>query len=60
VNSKVVAAGRNAGEWWETSPHVTWGLVFAAAGMLKHDPPSEDQRPLNRRVVVLVSIFNPD
>lgn len=58
VNAKVTAAGGPAGEWWETSPHVTWGLVFAAAGMLVHDPPTEDQRPLNRRVVVLVSLFN--
>ncbi|WKG05509.1 hypothetical protein [Mycolicibacterium sp. HK-90] len=60
VNSKVVAAGGQVSDWWENSPHVTWGLVFAAAGMLAHDPPTMDQRPLNRRVVVLVTIFNPE
>lgn len=59
VNSQVVQAGGTAGEWWETSQDVTWGLVFAAAGMLKHDPPSDDQRRLNRRVVVLASVFSP-
>jgi hypothetical protein len=59
VTSQASQAGFDVGEWWETSPQVTWGLVFAAAGMLRHDPPSEDERPLNRRVVILVSIFNP-
>jgi flagellar motor protein MotB len=60
VNAKVTAAGGTAGEWWETSPHVKWGLVFAAAGMLVHDPPADAERALNRRVVVLVSLFNPE
>jgi hypothetical protein len=60
VTAKAAAAGVVAGDWWETSPHVTWGLVFAAAGMLKFPNPSTAERPLNRRVVVLVSIFNPD
>lgn len=60
VSQRVAAAGGDAGEWWETSPHVTWGLVFAAAGMLQHDPPSDEQRPLNRRVVMLISAFEPE
>lgn len=60
VNSKVVQAGGEAGPWWETSPHVTWAQVYAGAGMLLHNPPTNAQRPLNRRVVVLVSVFNPD
>jgi hypothetical protein len=59
VTSQAAQAGFDVGEWWETSPQVKWGLVFAAAGMLRHDPPSDDQRPLNRRVVVLVSVFDP-
>jgi flagellar motor protein MotB len=54
-------SGVDAGEWWETATHVTWGLVFAAAGMLQHDPPSDDEeRAQNRRVVILASIFMPE
>jgi hypothetical protein len=59
VNWHVVQSGGQASDWWETAPHVTWGLVFAAAGMLPYDPPTDDQRPLNRRVVVLASTFRP-
>jgi hypothetical protein len=58
VATKVAASGGNAGDWWETSGFVTWGLVFAAAGMLKFNPPSDDERRLNRRVVVLSSLFS--
>jgi flagellar motor protein MotB len=57
VTARVAQSGMVAGDWWETSPRVTWGLVYAAAGMLEHDPPSQAQRPLNRRVVILVSMF---
>lgn len=47
-----------AGDWWETAPHVTWGLVYAAAGMLRHDPPADEaQRRQNRRVVMLVTMI---
>jgi flagellar motor protein MotB len=61
VSISVSQSGVQPGDWWETSPHITWGLVFAAAGMLKFDPPAdEDQRSQNRRVVILVSIFNPE
>ncbi|BCH23326.1 hypothetical protein MesoLjLc_30380 [Mesorhizobium sp. L-8-10] len=59
VSSRAAEAGFDAGEWWETSPQVTWGMVFAATGMLRHDPPSDAERRLNRRVVILVSLFNP-
>lgn len=52
-------AGVDAGQWWETSPHVTWGLVYAGAGMLKFPTPTGEERPLNRRVVLLVSRFDP-
>lgn len=55
----VSVAGIDAGEWWESSPQVTWGLVFAGAGMLKFPEPTPDERLLNRRVVVLVSQFEP-
>lgn len=58
---KAAASGVAADDWWETSPHVTWGLVFAAAGMMHNpNPMGEAQRAANRRVVVLVSIFNPE
>jgi flagellar motor protein MotB len=60
VTEVAAQSGVQAGEWWETSPRVTWGLVYTAAGMLQFDPPSDAQRPLNRRVVILVSIFNPE
>lgn len=59
VTEKAAEQGVDAGEWWETSPFVTWGLVFAATGMLKHPQPADEQQRLeNRRVTVLVSIFN--
>ena len=58
VTARLAQSGINAGEWWETSQRVKWGLVFAAAGMLEFDPPSQEQRPLNRRVVMLVSMFD--
>lgn len=57
VTQRMAESGLDAGQWWETGPNVTWGLVFAAAGMLEHDPPTAEQRPLNRRVIVLVSMF---
>jgi len=64
IKQEVAAAaartGLDAGTWWEDSTHVTWGLVFAGAGMLRHNPPSEEERPLNRRVVILLSIFSPE
>jgi flagellar motor protein MotB len=45
-------------DWWENAPHVTWGLVFAAAGMMQKNPPaSEEERKMNRRVVFLVSMM---
>jgi hypothetical protein len=53
-------AGVEAGEWWDTSPHITWGLVYAGAGMLKFPVPAAGERPQNRRVVVLVSQFAPE
>lgn len=59
VSSKATQAGIQVGEWWETSPHITWGMVYAAAGMLQFDSPSDEERKLNRRVVMLISIFNP-
>lgn len=59
VTAEAALSGVAAGDWWDASPNVTWGLVFAAAGMLQHDPPTPAQRPLNRRVDVLVSIFAP-
>ena len=61
VTAKAAASGVAADDWWETSPHVTWGLVYAAAGMMHNpNPVSEAERAANRRVVVLVSIFNPE
>jgi hypothetical protein len=60
VATELGADAAQAGEWWETSPQMTWGLVYAAAGMLQHDPPGgEDERSQNRRVVILTSVFNP-
>jgi hypothetical protein len=58
VRARLAQSGITAGDWWETSQRVTWGLVYAAAGMLEHDPPTVVQRPLNRRVVMLVSMFD--
>lgn len=61
VTDQVALAGFDAGEWWEDDAHVSWGLVFAATGMLKFpDPASEDERLANRRVVVLVTEFDPE
>jgi flagellar motor protein MotB len=61
VSSLVSQSGMQAGDWWETSKHITWALVYAAAGMLKFDTPADEyQRSQNRRVVILVSIFNPE
>ena len=61
VNALVVKAGGVESQWWEDSPRITWALVFAAAGMLVHDPPKgEGERALNRRVMVLASVFSPD
>jgi hypothetical protein len=46
-------------DWWERAPHVTWGLVFAAAGMLQKNPPaSEAERKLNRRAVILTTAIS--
>ena len=58
VTARLAESGIDAGDWWETAPSMTWAMVFAAAGMLQFDPPSMDQRPLNRRVVFLVSMFD--
>lgn len=59
VTERLAVSGVEAGDWWETAPSVNWSLVFAAAGMLQHDPPTaEDQRRLNRRVMFLVSAFD--
>ena len=58
VTERLAQSGIVAGDWWETAGSVTWGLVFAAAGMLRFDPPTSVQRPLNRRVVFLVSMFD--
>lgn len=61
VTQKAADQGLAAGTWWEDSPHVTWGLVFAATGMLHvPNPMGEADRAANRRVVVLVSVFGPD
>jgi flagellar motor protein MotB len=58
VTERLAQSGIDAGEWWESSSRVTWALVFAAAGMLEHDPPaSEADRLENRRVIILVSMF---
>ena len=58
VTERLAQSGIDAGEWWESSPRMTWAMVFAAAGMLEHDPPaSEAERLQNRRVVMLVSLF---
>jgi hypothetical protein len=60
VNVLTDIAGVDAGEWWDESMHVTWGLVFAGAGMLTFPNPADAERPLNRRVVVLVTQFAPE
>jgi flagellar motor protein MotB len=44
-------------EWWETSDRVTWDLVFAATGMLLNGSANEAERAQNRRVDILISIF---
>jgi flagellar motor protein MotB len=59
VTERLTVSGVDAGDWWETAPSITWSLVFAAAGMLQHDPPTPDERPLNRRVEFLVTLFDP-
>jgi hypothetical protein len=58
VGARLAAAGIDAGEWWDSAPDLTWSLVFASTGMLEFDPPSEAQRALNRRVVMLASLFD--
>ena len=58
VTERLARSGINGGDWWDSSPRVTWAMVFAAAGMLDHDPPaSEAERLANRKVVILVSMF---
>lgn len=58
VTERLAQSQIEGGEWWDTSPRVTWAMVFAAAGMLQHDPPaSEAERLDNRRVMFLVSMF---
>jgi flagellar motor protein MotB len=60
VSERLAVAGVEADEWWETASSVGWSLVFAAAGMLEHDPPaSEEERLLNRRVVFVVGTLDP-
>ncbi len=59
VTERLAVSGVEAGDWWETAPSVNWSLVFAAAGMLQHDPPTaEEERRLNRRVVFLVGTID--
>ncbi len=59
VQERCLQSGVDAGEWWENAQGVTWALVFAAAGMLRSDPPAgEPERAQNRRVVFLVSFFD--
>jgi flagellar motor protein MotB len=58
VAERLTQSGISAADWPETAPSVTWALVYAAAGMLKFDPPTQAQRPLNRRVMFLVSMFD--
>ena len=63
VTERLAAANPpiEAGDWWETAPAVTWGLVYAAAGMLRHDPPADEtQRRQYRRVVMLVTMITFD
>lgn len=57
VNFRAAIAGHDAGQWWETSPHVTVVLFFSGAAHLQFNPPTEEQRPLNRRVTVHASVF---
>ena len=57
VDGRLALQGVAAGEWWDTSPSMTWALVFAGAGQLLHPHPTDAQRPLNRRVIFLVSPF---
>lgn len=45
-------------DWWETSDRMTWDLVFAAAGMLQNGSASEAESRQNRRVDILISIFD--
>jgi hypothetical protein len=60
VGERLIVAGFDAEEWWETAPSFQWSLVSAAAGMLEHDPPGgEEERRLNRRVAFLVSTVDP-
>jgi flagellar motor protein MotB len=59
VTARLAQSGIVAGEWWDTAVDFRWGLVFAGAGMLLHDPPTAEQRLLNRRVVMLVSMKGP-
>jgi hypothetical protein len=59
VGERLAAAGIEAGSWWDTAPELTWSLVYASTGMLEFDPPlDEAQRAQNRRVVMLVSLFD--
>jgi hypothetical protein len=57
VAEKCSEQGVDAGEWWEHLDWVTWALVPASTAMLEYDPPRDEQRPLNRRVVILLSAF---
>lgn len=60
VTERLAQSGVDGGEWWDTSPRMTWAHVYAAAGMLEFDPPNDAQRLLNRRVIFLVSMFTCD
>lgn len=44
-------------DWWETSDRVTWDLVYAATGMVLNGSTNEAERAQNRRVDILISIF---
>jgi hypothetical protein len=47
VAERLTQSGISAANWPETAQSVTWALVYAAAGMLQFDPPTQAQRPLN-------------
>jgi hypothetical protein len=58
VNGRLAVAGRTLTAWWDEDPSLTWGLVYAGAGMLERElPANEEDRKLNRRVLFLVSEF---
>jgi hypothetical protein len=59
VSDRLAAAGIDGGSWWDSTPDLTWSLVYASTGMLEFDPPlDETERVQNRRVVMLASLFD--